>query len=299
MDHKTETFLEYKNLLFSIAYNMLGSVDAAEDLVQDTYLKWMETSPGGIQHQKAYLVKIITNKSINYLHSARLKREEYIGIWLPEPLQQQDGAAFRQVELYHALSIGMMVLLEKLTPQERAIFLLKEVFAYDYYELAEIFERSADNCRQIYKRAKDNLGKDARRFEVDLQAHEKMLQHFMRAVTDGQMDDLVGMLKDDIVLYADGGGTFIPVNRQRLTAALKPIYGRSNVCRLLLGAVPKLYQALPEARREITMANGLPSIIFYVNADPVSLVSIELDNGQIQNIYVQTNPAKLKQFKNR
>ncbi|KAA2240357.1 sigma-70 family RNA polymerase sigma factor [Chitinophaga agrisoli] len=296
MDHKTETFLEYKTLLFSIAYNMLGSVDAAEDLVQDTYLKWMEMRPENVQHHKAYLVKIITNKSINYLHSARVKREEYIGIWLPEPLQQSDTQSFRRVEMYHALSIGIMVLLEKLTPHERAIFLLKEVFAYDYHELAEIFDKTADNCRQLFKRAKDHLGQGTRRFEVDIQAHEKILQRFMEAVSEGQMEQLVDLLKEDIVLFADGGGTFIPVNRQRLTAALRPIYGREHVCRLLISAVPKLYQAIPEARREIAIANGLPSIISYVRTEAVSLVSIELEGGQIKNIYVQTNPEKLKHF---
>ncbi|WP_217601652.1 sigma-70 family RNA polymerase sigma factor [Chitinophaga sp. GbtcB8] len=298
MDYRAATFLEYKNLLFSIAYNMLGNVDAAEDLVQDTFLKWMEMPVEDVRHRKAYLVKMITNKSINYLHSARLKREEYIGIWLPEPLQQYaTHPAYRQVEMYHALSIGMMVLLEKLTPQERAIFLLKEVFAYDYYELAEIFDRSEDNCRQILKRAKDNLGKETRRFEVDIKAHEKILQNFLLAASEGRVEELVQLLKEDITLFADGGGTVTALNRKRLTAPLNPIYGKENVIRLLKGVVPVYYRDMPEIFREITMANGLPSIISYSGTSAVSIVSIELEGEQIKNIYIQTNPEKLKRFK--
>jgi RNA polymerase sigma-70 factor, ECF subfamily len=177
MLHKTEIWFEYKALLFSMAYNMLGHVDAAEDIVQDSYLKWMEIQSGTVVHTKAFLVKMVTNKCINYLNSARVKREEYVGIWLPEPIQNYEtDKAHAKIESWHALSIGMLVLLEKLTPPERAIFLLKEIFAYDYTELAEIFDKSADNCRQIFKRAKDNLGKDTRRLEVDMKVHEKILQ---------------------------------------------------------------------------------------------------------------------------
>jgi RNA polymerase sigma-70 factor (ECF subfamily) len=298
MDYKTEAFLEYKNLLFSIAYNMLGNVDAAEDIVQDAFLKWMELPIKEVKHRKAYLVKMVTNKSINYLNSARLKREEYIGIWLPEPLQNADSVqSHRNVEFYHALSIGIMVLLEKLTPQERAIFLLKEVFSYDYYELAEIFDKSEDNCRQIFKRAKDNLGKDARRFEVDIKAHEKILENFLLAVREGKVGHLVEMLKEDITLFADGGGTYFTVNRKRISATLNPIYGKENVCRLLVSVVPKFYEELPDVSTEAVIANGMPSIVTYSGSSPVSVVSIEPEGGQIKNIYVQTNPEKLKRFK--
>ena len=298
MDHKTETFLEYKSLLFSMAYNMLGHVAAAEDIVQDTFLKWMEIQADDVRNTKAYLVKMVTNKCINYLNSSPLKREEYIGIWLPEPLLNYDlNKPHAKIESYHALSIGILVLLEKLTPQERAIFLLKEVFAYDYHELAEIFDKTEDNCRQIFRRAKENLGKDIRRFEVDVKAHEKMLNNFLHAISEGNIEDLVELLKEDIMLFADGGGKFIPVKNQRLTAALKPIYGKTNVCRLLMTAVPKLYEANPDLRHEIIIANGLPSIISYLDTSPIGLVSIEPEGNQIKNIYVQTNPDKLKRFK--
>src|SRR5579859_2151789 len=235
MDNKTELFLEYKGLLFSMAYNMLGSVDAAEDIVQDTFLKWTEVDEEAVRHPKAFLVKILTNRCINYLNSARMRREEYIGIWLPEPLQNYDlNKVHAKVESYHALSIGMLVMMEKLTPQERAIFLLKEIFAYDYDELAEIFDKTTDNCRQILKRAKESLGKDTKRFEVDMKVHEKILNNFLLAIAEGNVNDLIELLKEDIQLYADGAGKSFLVKGQRLTAFAKPISGKENVGRVLL-----------------------------------------------------------------
>ncbi|OQP63959.1 hypothetical protein A3860_21285 [Niastella vici] len=298
MSDKTDIFLEYKSLLFSIAYNMLGNVDAAEDIVQDTFVKWLETKPEDIRHIKAYLVKAVTNKSINYLQSARVKHEEYTGIWLPEPLSyQESNSAQTKIESYHALSIGILVLLEKLTPNERAIFLLKEIFAYDYSELAEIFDKTEDNCRQLFKRAKDNLGKDARRFEVDLKVHEKILNSFLQAISEGNLEDLIQLLKDDIIFFAEGGAAAFFVNGQRLTAFSRPIYGSGNVSRLLISIIPKIEQYIPDFNREIIIVNGLPSILNYSGNEPRALVSIEPDGDQIKNIYVQTNPEKLKRFK--
>lgn len=298
MDNKTELFLEYKALLFSIAYNMLGNIDQAEDMVQDTYVKWMEIQVDSVKHTKAFLVKVVTNKCINHLTSARARREEYIGIWLPEPLQnyQRDTAQVR-VESYHALSIGMLVLMERLTPQERAIFLLKEIFAYDYYELAEIFDKTTDNCRQILKRAKENLGKDTRRFKVDMQVHEKILNNFLLAISEGSMEDLIHLLKEDIQLFADGGGKAFSVQGQRLTAFAKPILGRENIGRLLLSVIPKFRHSIPDFNQEVIFANGMPSILSYAGDTPQSLVSLEMDDQSIRNIYVQTNPDKLKHLK--
>src|SRR5665213_87065 len=149
MNH-IKVFSDYRNLLFSIAYNMLGVVEDAEDMLQDTYLKWMETNPDEVNTPKAFLVKVITNLSINHLKSTRKERENYVGLWLPEPLMKEKVVdSFKSIDLYHSLSIGMMVLLEKLTPPERAVFLLKEVFSYDYDEIAEIISKSEDNCRKI------------------------------------------------------------------------------------------------------------------------------------------------------
>ncbi|MDF2193530.1 RNA polymerase sigma factor SigJ [Paraflavitalea sp. CAU 1676] len=297
MVNKDEIFREYKSLLFSIAYNMLGQVAAAEDIVQDTFVKWLEADTSQVRQTKAYLVKSVTNASINYLQSARIRRESYVGIWLPEPLHQYDGRdAQTKFETWHTLSIGILVLLEKLSPVERAVFLLREIFSYDYAELAEVVEKSADNCRQICKRAKDSLGKDARRFAVDIKVHERILQHFMRAIEEGHVDDLVQVLKEDIVLLGDGGGTTFAVNGQRITATANPIYGVDKVSRLLLKIVPKFDEHLPGFHRTIVIANNLPGIISYAGTQPVALVSIEPEGDKIKAIYVQTNPEKLKRF---
>ena len=297
MDNKADIFLEYKSLLFSIAYNMLGHIDDAEEMVQDTFLKWMDVEIATVRQEKAFLVKMVTNTCINYMNSARARREKYIGIWLPEPLQNYapDNNQTR-IESYHALSIGMLVLMEKLTPQERAIFLLKEIFAYDYYELAEIFNKTTDNCRQILRRAKESLGKDTRRFEVDLKVHEKVLNNFLQAIAEGNIAGLIDLLKQDIHLMTDGGGRTFTLPDQRLGAFPKPIEGRENVTRLLLTLIPKFRQSIPDFSEDITFANGMPCIITYSGHTPVSLVALETDGEQIRNIYVQTNPEKLKSF---
>ncbi|GGB00413.1 DNA-directed RNA polymerase sigma-70 factor [Puia dinghuensis] len=294
---RSDLFLEYKALLFSIAYNMLGNIDAAEDMVQDTFLKWMEADTDAVRNRKAFLVKMVTNASINYLSSARIKREKYVGIWLPEALPDHHASTtIARIESYHALSIGMLVLLEKLTPQERAIFLLKEIFAYDYDELAEIFGKTTDNCRQILKRAKENLGKDTRRFKVDMKVHEKILHNFLQAVAEGSMEDLIHLLKEDIMLFADGGGTYFTLQDQRITAFPKPIEGRDAIVRILLTLIPKFRQSIPDFNQETTIVNGMPALITYSGDKPVTLVALETDGDEIRNIYVQTNPDKLKHF---
>lgn len=297
MNNKSQIFLEYRPLLFSIAYNMLGNVEAAEDIVQDSFVKWLEMEDGQVQYLKAYLVKSVTNRCINYMNSAHNQREEYKGIWLPEPLNSgYDNSVFAKIESYHALSIGFLVLLEKLSPNERAVFLLREIFAYDYAELAEIFDKTEDSCRQLLKRAKDNLGKDAKRFQIDLKVHEKMLNSFLMAISEGSLEELIQVLKEDIVLFAEGGTAPFMVNGQRLTAFSKPIYGRSKVSKLLLTFLQKVDRSLPNVHREVIMANGLPSVISYLGDKAMAIISIEPTGDQIKHIYVQTNPEKLKRF---
>ena len=166
---KKETFLEYKSLLFSIAYNMLGQVADAEDVLQDTYEKWLRLDAAHVNNIKAYLVKTVTNTCINHLNKLKREKRDYIGPWLPEPIiASEKNLGAQAAEMFHPLSIGIMVMLEKLTPQERAVFLLKEIFVYDYDEIAEIINKSNDNCRQIFKRAHQHLKDDKRRFEIDI-----------------------------------------------------------------------------------------------------------------------------------
>src|SRR5947209_4372719 len=180
--NKSQIFLEYESLLYSIGYNMLGMVEETKDMVQETYISWIESSAEVIENPKAYLTKIMTNKCINHFNKLKIKRERYIGHWLPEPLiHNSELSSFNSPELYHSLSIGLMVMMEKLTGQERAVFLLKEVFSFDYSEISAILDKTEDNCRQIFSRAKKHLGSARKRFAVDIKLHERVLHTFMGA----------------------------------------------------------------------------------------------------------------------
>ncbi len=294
MTHE-EIFSEYRNLLFSIAYNMVGVVEDAEDLVQETFIKWSALNIEEIKTPKAFLVKIITNLSINQLNSARRARENYIGPWLPEPLMKEKVLdSSTSVDLYYSLSIGMMVLLEKLTSSERAVFLLKEVFSYDYTEISDIIEKAEDNCRQIFNRAKKHLGGKEKRFKVDIKVHEKLLQKFLGAVNKGNMEGLLSLLKDDIELVADGGGKSSTFGRQKFSASRNPITGQKNVSKFILSITEKVNNNVPNVSNKIVYANGVPSVLTSSNDVPVCLMSLEITDDKISNIYVQTNPDKIK-----
>jgi RNA polymerase sigma-70 factor (ECF subfamily) len=292
MNHE-DIFAEYRNLLFTIGYNMLGVVEDAEDMVQETFIKWRNLEIAQISNLPS--CKIITNLSINQLNSARKEREKYIGLWLPEPLLKEkvlDG--FNSVDLYYSLSIGMMVLLEKLNSTERAIFLLKEVFSYDYKEISEITEKAEDNCRQIFARAKKHLGGKEKRFTVDIKVHEKLLQQFLGATNEGDMEGLLSMLKQDIELVADGGGKSFTLGGQRFSATRKPLTGQRNVAKFVFGVGQKIIRYVPNLSYKIVYANGLPSLVTFSNNVPYCIMSLEITEDKISNIYIQTNPDKLK-----
>lgn len=290
MNH-SQLFAEYRNLLFSIAYNMLGVVEDAEDCLQDTYLKWSELNPDEITNHKAFLVKMITNLSINQLKSTRRKRENYIGLWLPEPLMKEKVVdSFKSIDLYHSLSIGMMVLLEKLTPPERAVFLLKEVFSYDYSEIADIISKSEDNCRKIFSRAKKNLGGQEKRFQLDMKVHENMLHQFLNAVNKGNMEGLIGLLREDIQLLADNGGKAFEFGGKSLID--KPVKGQNNVSEFIKGVTEKMTDSAPDLTQQIIYVNGLPSVISCSNDKPICLMSLEIEDEKIANIYMHTNLDK-------
>jgi RNA polymerase sigma-70 factor (ECF subfamily) len=293
--NQLEIFTEYRALLFSIAYNMLGIVQDAEDIVQETYLKWAAVNPVEIKNHKAFLVKIVTNLSINYLTSARKKREDYVGLWLPEPLMKEKVTdSIKAVDLYYALSIGMMVLLEKLTPSERAVFLLKDVLSYEYSEIADILSKSEDNCRQIFSRAKKNLGGREKRFQIDIQVHEKMLQKFLNAVNHGNTEELIDLLRDDIELLADGGGKSFTFGRQKFSANRKPVVGANNVSKFVLNVGDKINRYVPNVTNKVVYVNGLPSLVTYSNNVPYCVICLEIADNKIANVYLQTNPDKIR-----
>jgi len=291
--NKDEQFVEYRNLLFSIAYDMLGSVSDAEDMVQETYIKWRASSEE-IIYPKAYLVKIITNLSINYLDLARKKREQYVGVWLPAPIVQKAGTTFQPGESYHALSIGLMVLLEKLSPVERAVFLLKEIFSYDHNEIADIIGKSEDNCRQLLTRAKKQLGNDHRRFQIDLHTHEEILRRFIDACQGGDIESLIGLLKEDITLYADGGGNSFQVNNQRITAAPVPIHGADQVARFVIGITARFMTFAPNPGYKVVLVNGSPALVNYSGDRPINIIVLEIEDGKIASVFGHSNPDKIR-----
>jgi RNA polymerase sigma-70 factor (ECF subfamily) len=247
-----------------------------------------------VAYPKAYLVKIITNLCINYLDLARKKREQYVGVWLPGPIAQRAGHTSQPGEIYHALSIGLMVLLERLTPVERAVFLLKEIFSYDHNEIGEIIGKTEDNCRQLLVRAKKQLGNDHKRFQIDLHAHEEILRKFINACRDGDLESLIGLLKDDITLYADGGGSSFEVNKQRITAIAHPLHGSDAVAKFLLAITARFQSMAPGANNRIELINGSPALVNCSADRVINIISLHIEGEKIATIYGQSNPEKIR-----
>jgi len=292
---KSEIFLEYKSLLFSVAYNMLGVVADAEDIVQDSFEKWLTMDTSAVQHAKSYLVKMVTNKCINHLEKIKRERANYIGPWIPEPLiDDETKKDHRRIEMFHPLSIGIMMMLEKLTAQERAVFLLKEIFSYDYDEIAEIINKSNDNCRQIFKRAQQHLKDDRKRFEIDMAAHERVFKKFMQACTEGDMDGLIELLQEDIVMVTDGGGSSLKVNGRTIQAWRKPIAGREHVAKFVIQILQTVQQFVPGFTSKVVLVNNMPALACFTNKEPLSLITLEIRNDRIINIYVMSNAEKIK-----
>jgi RNA polymerase sigma-70 factor, ECF subfamily len=289
-----DPFAEFRPLLFSIAYRMLGSATEAEDIVQEAFLRYhRETSEGtAVESPKGYLSAVTTRLCIDHLRSARVRRESYVGTWLPEPLlTDEDSAAERHAETADSLSMGFLVLLESLSPVERAVFLLRDVFEYDFGEIAAVVGKTEENCRQIAVRARRQVQAGRPRFEASKVARDELARRFFQAAADGDVDGLVGMLAADVVAYADGGG--------KATAFPKPVYGRDRVVRVLRGPagsgrVTVGGQQLQVTGMRLAEINGQPGALF-LGADglPVVAVSLDIADGQIQTLHAVTNPEKL------
>ena len=286
-----ETFELYRPLLFSIAYRMLGSAMDAEDIVQEAWLKFQTADLGNIESPKAYLSTIVTRLSINQLNSARVQRESYIGPWLPEPLLTEGTALpiqgfqspSQNLAQHDAISMAFLVLLERLSPAERAVFLLREVFEYDYAEIAAVLEKSEAACRQLFSRARRHVSQHRPRFDSTAEAHDRLVESFLQAVEVGDVDALTGLLAEDITVWTDGGG--------KVFAALNPIEGRTNAVRFVLGArrfAPGPFSA------EIALVNGRTAVLLRLEDGRVFLViNLETDENQIQACLIVGNPDKL------
>ena len=279
-------FTELRPLLFAIAYRMVGTTMDAEDLVQEAYLRWQEDSGTEVRSPRAYLATIVTRLAINHMHSARVQRESYVGPWLPEPLMTEHVPdASGHVELSESLSMAFLVLLERLSPVERAVFLLYEVFDFDYAEIARIVDKSEANCRQICARAKKHVGAPRGRFQASPEQAERLVERFTRATGAGDLDGLLAVLAEDITLWADGGG-------KAPGAALKPIHGADPVARFILSFMRRF---VPQTRVVLAAEiNGQPGFISYVSGTPVAALVFDIRDDRIRTIYAIGNPDKLR-----
>jgi RNA polymerase sigma-70 factor (ECF subfamily) len=282
-----QEFENYRPLMFAIAYRMLGSAAEAEDIVQETYLRYSAVPPGTIVSTKAFLSTVVTRLCINQMQSARAQRETYIGPWLPEPLSAESDPYVmqaNQTSLDESISMAFLVLLEELTPFERAVFLLREVFEYEYAEIAEIVDKDEAACRQLFSRAKKHIRENRPRFKPNREAHRRLLEQFVRAASLGEMDGLVKMLTEDVTMWADGGG-------KARGAATRPLHGREAVARFVLNST-----RLPteEYYAEISTVNGEPAVVLRTGKYPFAVLFIEGAQGQINGIRAIANPDKLK-----
>jgi RNA polymerase sigma-70 factor (ECF subfamily) len=279
------TFDQYRSLLFSIAYRMLGSVADAEDMLQETFIRFQQSQESDIRSPRAFLVTIVSRLCLNHLQSARVQREEYVGQWLPEPVVTDPGSdPFGLIRVDESLSMAFLVLLERLTPIERAVFLLREVFEYEYFEIAAVVGQSEVNCRQILSRARQHVGTMRQRFEVSEQKQDELLERFLEAVSSGRLEGVVALLSEDVVLHSDGGGKAIAVPN--------PIRGADKVARGILGSMDRL---LPKTLvRRLTKINGESGLVNYLAGKPHSVLTLHTVGGRIRTIYIVTNPEKLR-----
>jgi len=282
-----ESFESYRPYLFSIAYRMLGSAMDAEDMVQETYLRYQTTPAEPIRSLKAYLTTIIIRLCMDQLHLARRKREVYVGPWLPEPIlttttpSSEDPA--ERVDREESISLAFLVLLEQLQPFERAVFLLREVFEYAFAEIASMLGKSEAACRRSFSRAKQHLKEHRPRFPASPETHRELLSGYFQAVENGEMTALQNLLAEEVTLWADSGGKV-------KGAALRPISGRDAVARFSVGTK----RFLPEDYRvEMAEVNRQPALIFRTGDQALLVLTIEVEEGHIQAIRLIANPEKL------
>lgn len=283
-EDRLAAFNRYRNLLFSIAYHMLGSVADAEDILQEAFIRWQGTDAADIQSTRAFLVTIVSRLCINHLQSARVQREEYVGQWLPEPVVTDPSAdPVSAVTVGESLSLAVLVLLERLTPQERAVLLLRDVFDYDYAEIARTIGKDEANCRQILHRARERVTEMRPRFKASVEKKEEFLTKFLQATSSGDLNGLVALLAADATLRADGGG--------KGPAIPNLIDGADRVARAIIGGLSKLVPRNMTSRK--TQINGEPGIVSYLDGRPFSVVTLDIADDRIQTVYVVTNPEKL------
>jgi len=286
VDTRTETFEHHRAKLRGVAYRMLGSRSDAEDIVQDAYLRWHRAATEDIRSPEAWLVTVVTRLSIDRLRQAKLERESYVGPWLPEPLVETEAPpADSATELASSLSVAFLVVLERLAPEERAAFLLHEVFESGYDEIAKILGKSEPACRQLVSRARKRVHEERPRVQVSEAARTTLLNRFVQAIVTNDKDLMMSVLATDAAWISDGGG--------KARAALKPVLGSDAVTRFALGVIGRHAR---EATFQHVNVNGETGIALYFAGRLVSVMSIRTDGARILDIFSTLNPEKLSQI---
>jgi RNA polymerase sigma-70 factor (TIGR02957 family) len=286
-------FDRHRRLLFTVAYQMLGSVADAEDVVQDAWLRWSAADRGAVADARAYLVQITTRLALDRLRSAQSRRESYVGPWLPEPLLT-GGAPVASappapepedvVELGEQVSLALLVVLETLSPAERAVFVLREVFGLPVGEVAGALNRSEAAVRQMAHRAREHVQARQPRFDTDQRSQREVTERFLAAVGGGDVEALLAALSPDVVLISDGGG--------KASAARRPVTGADKVARFLVGIAEKGGD-IPGLRIEVAEVNGSPAIVGWMGVEPIGSISLAVSEGRIEQVLVVVNPDKL------
>ncbi|REF00804.1 RNA polymerase sigma-70 factor [Thermomonospora umbrina] len=276
-DTATEAFIAHRNLLFTVAYEMLGSAADAEDALQETWLRWADVDHDTVRDQRAYLVRITTRQALSRLRTLRRRKESYVGPWLPEPLLTAPDVA-EDAELADSVSMAMLLVMETLTPTERAVFVLREVFELEYDEIAEAVDKNLAAVRQIAHRARAHVAARRPRGMVSPAENRGALEAFQRAIETGDLQRLLDILAPDVVLLGDGGGV--------VRAALEPVVGADTVAHVL-GRIA------PAASLHPAQVNGHPALILRLDGEIDTVMAVRFDDGLITGLYAVRNPEKL------
>ena len=275
-----DPFVTHRSLLFTVAYEMLGSAADAEDVVQETWLRWADVEGAEVRDPRAYLLRIVTRQALNRMRTLARRREEYVGEWLPEPLPTSPDVA-EDVEFAESVSIAMLTVLETLAPAERAVFVLREVFEVPYSDIAQAVDKTPGAVRQIAHRAREHVAARRPRIQVDRAEHQRVVERFLAALGTGDLQALLDVLAPDVVLVADGGG--------EVAAFRRPVEGRDQVATLL----SRFKTITPDAVVSPVWLNGAPAVRIDLAGELDTAVSVVVAEGRISHIYAIRNPHKL------
>jgi len=286
-DDHLAAFTDHKPRVFGIAYRMLGSVADAEDMVQETFLRWQKRDRADIKSAEAWLTTVVTRLCINHLKLARVQREEYVGPWLPEPIIAENAIEPREnAEQAESLSIALLVILETLSPTERAVYLLRDVFGYEFAEVARIVKKSEANCRQLLSRARQRVAERQPRFKSTADQQKRLVAAFLEATNQGNVAGLMAILSEDVTFVVDGG--------LEPGAPRQPIVGSDSVSRFLLQGARREQAAFTVSR--LASVNGFPGFVAYRGVTPRAAVAFDIDGERIRAIYLIANPKKLQRL---